>query len=71
MEDKILEIASIVFDLDKVYLNINMSRDEIPEWDSLAHIQLISEIESVFNIKIPIEDFWKINSLNQILKYFK
>ncbi|MDO6355392.1 acyl carrier protein [Caloramator sp. CAR-1] len=71
MEDKILEIASSVFNIDKAYLNINISKDELSQWDSLAHIQLISEIEDTFNIEIPINDFWKINSLKQILNYLK
>lgn len=71
MEDKILEIASNIFNIDKKDLNINISREDLSQWDSLAHIQLISEIENAFGIKIPINDFWEITSLSKILEYIK
>jgi acyl carrier protein len=37
-------------------IDINKTMDDIPEWDSLKHIQLLSAIETKFELKIDFED---------------
>ncbi len=34
----------------------------IPEWDSVAHMQLVMEIETVFDIMLPTEDVIALSS---------
>jgi len=49
--------------------------DEIPEWDSLKHIQLIIAIEEEFDITIDFSDTLDMTSISaikeKILKYLK
>ncbi|HOL87441.1 MAG TPA: acyl carrier protein [Defluviitoga tunisiensis] len=70
MEDKILEIASKVFGVSKDNLSIESNRDDIHEWDSLAHLNLIAEMEEQLNITIPFEEIGNIRSLKDFLRYF-
>ena len=70
--DKELEIVmKDVFQIKKINLEANML--EIPEWDSLKHIQLIMTIEEKFNITIDFTDTIEMTSIpiikNKILKY--
>ncbi len=70
--DKKLDIImKDVFQIKKINLDANMS--EIPEWDSLKHIQLIMTIEEKFNITIDFTDTIEMTSIpiikNKILKY--
>jgi len=70
--DKELEIVmKDVFQIKKINLEANML--EIPEWDSLKHIQLIMTIEEKFNITIDFTDSIEMTSIpiikNKILKY--
>ena len=70
--DKELEIImKDVFQIKKINLEANML--EIPEWDSLKHIQLIMTIEEKFNITIDFTDSIEMTSIpiikNKILKY--
>jgi|CZCB01.1.fsa_nt_gi acyl carrier protein len=69
MEDKILEIASKVLGLSKDSLTIESNRDDIYEWDSLAHLNLIAEMEERLNVTIPFEEIEDIYSLKDFLKY--
>ena len=48
---KLHEIFLDVFDLDELELTDETSANDIEEWDSLSHIQLIVAIEKAFGIK--------------------
>lgn len=52
-------------------ISIDIDRDEFPAWDSIAHIQLISEFENKYDINVPIEDVDKIKKLSDFLSYVK
>ncbi len=69
MEDKIIEIAASIFEMDPRKLSIENSRDEIEKWDSLAHVMLIAEIEEQFGVSIPFEETGNINQLKDFLRY--
>jgi len=49
-------------------ININQTMDEIPEWDSLKHIQLLSAIENFFNIEIDFEKSISMVDVKSILE---
>ena len=54
---KLNEIFVDVMDLaDDFELNEDMSADDIEEWDSLSHIQLMKAIEGTFGIKLTAKE---------------
>ena len=65
------KILKEVFQVEKIDLNLSM--DEIPEWDSFKHYELIVAVEKEFQIKFKIADAIEIISIliikNKILKY--
>ncbi len=69
MEEKIIEIAASIFEMDPRKLTIENSRDEIEKWDSLAHVMLIAEIEEQFGVSIPFEETGDIHQLKDFLRY--
>jgi len=69
MEDIIFEIASKVLGVNKDSLTIESNRDDIYEWDSLAHLNLIAEMEERLNVTIPFEEIENIYYLKDFLKY--
>ena len=56
--DKMEEIFTDIMDLK---LNDETSADDIEEWDSLSHIQIIVAIEKAFGIKFSSQEMitWK------------
>jgi len=56
-------------------VTLESSMEDIPEWDSLKHIQLIIAIEEEFDITINFSDTLDMTSIpsikNKILKYLK
>ena len=59
--EKLNEIFIDVLDLDKCELTDDTSSDDIEEWDSLSHIQLMDAIQKAFKIKIKAREMvsWK------------
>ncbi len=43
-----------------------MSKSITPEWDSLNHLMLLTEVEKQFNIKFTASDTVKIKSVKDI-----
>jgi len=73
--EKLNEIFIDVLDLDECELKEETSADDIEEWDSLSHIQLIVAIEKAFKIKFTSLEIMKwanvgemVNSMEEKLK---
>ena len=45
-----------------------MGPSEIPEWDSLEHLNLITDLNKAFSINIEFEDVMQINTVSDIYK---
>ena len=74
-DDQIIKKLSDIF-IDTLGVNefeLSITMDEVPEWDSLKHIQLLSSIEVAYGIEIQFEDEIEMISgkliLNKIKKY--
>lgn len=70
MEDKFLDIVASVLRVKREDLNMNLKREDLKSWDSLAHIALVAELEEEIGIEIPIEEVPNIKGLNDFKKYF-
>jgi acyl carrier protein len=65
--DKRLEkVIRSVFPIDAEVIDENWTSDDIPDWDSVGHLDLMMEIEKEFNIKIEIEEMFEIEKLGDI-----
>ena len=51
---KLEKLLKKIFQVDKISLDYSM--DDIPEWDSFKHIELIIGLEQEFNIKLEYND---------------
>jgi acyl carrier protein len=72
---QILEIFKDVLDTEEISINENTTSNDVDEWDSLTHIQLIVAIEKHFKIKFTSSEIsnWKnvgemITSINSKIK---
>ena len=69
MEKKLIEIIKKILNVE--YIEIDTNKDQISEWDSLANLQIMSEVEEKFNVKIPFEKITEIKNIRDILNIIK
>ena len=71
IDEKLKKMFFDVFEIKDIDLNSSM--DEIPEWDSFKHFELIVSLEKEFQIKLKIEDSTEITSIpiikSKLVKY--
>lgn len=61
--EKVTEIFRDVFDDDDLVIGDSTNADDIEDWDSLEHIQLIVGMEKEFKVKFDIKT---VNSLENV-----
>lgn len=57
LTDKLTEIFREVMDNDEIVLNDETTSEDIEEWDSLSHIELIDVIGKELGVKITSMEF--------------
>ena len=65
--DKLNEIFRDVLDNDEIVLADSSKADDIEEWTSLTHIQLIVEIEKAFNLRFTSEEILEWNNVGEMV----
>ena len=66
LDEKLKELLKKVFKIEKI--NLESSIEDIPEWDSLTHTQLILAIQKEFKIIIRFDDAIIMTSIPIIKK---
>ena len=62
MEDRVKEVMSDVFNIDVSLINNESSPDNIENWDSLKHMNLIIALEEEFEIEFDVGEI--VDSMN-------
>ena len=61
------------FDIEKSFLDEKLKYESIPEWDSVGHMTMISNLEEVFDIVMEMDDIIDFSSFEagkEILKKY-
>ena len=66
MEERIIDVMSSVFGVDAGTLNEESSQDNVEEWNSIKHLDLIVALEEEFDISIPIEEVGNMTNFKYI-----
>lgn len=64
---KVTEIFRDVFDDDTLVIRDSTNSDDIEDWDSLEHIQLVVDMEKAFSIKFDIKTVNTLENVGQMV----
>ena len=71
MDARLEKVLRNVFPIEGDVIDENWTSDDIPEWDSIGHLNLIMEIEKEFDTKIEIEEMFEVEKLADITRILK
>ena len=69
--EKIIAIVSKSINTHEKDININSKSSDFYKWDSLAHVNIILEIEKNTKKKIKASKMGELTSIKSILNYLK
>lgn len=64
--NKLGETIRRVFENETIEVKEATTADDVDEWDSLAHISLIEEVEKVFKVKFALGELMKLQNVGQM-----
>ena len=67
IKEKLQEIFQDIFDDDTIELFNDMNANDIEDWDSLTHIQLIVQIEKSFGIKFTTGEVVSLKNVGEFI----
>ena len=67
METQVKQIIARVLNVGLDVITDDLSAGEIPEWDSVGNLAIISTIEHELNVEFPLEDLFDLTSVKAIV----
>lgn len=68
MKEKILEIITDILQVEPGAITEDTMTSDLEEWDSLAQVMIIGEIEAKLSIKISLDEAMEVEGVRDILK---
>ncbi len=65
-ENTLKQVIATMLKVDASTINEESSMDNVPNWDSLRHMNLVLALEEEFRVSIPDEDAGNITSFKLI-----
>jgi acyl carrier protein len=67
IREKCAKVMAKVFEVDVSRINDETNPDNLPQWDSLGHVQMILELEKMFTVKISPEEGIDLESFEMVV----
>lgn len=71
MEQKIIGIIAKILEVELEEVELDTAIGDLPEWDSLHHLQLIAELEKEYGIKYAAEDLAELEDVSDLIALTK
>ena len=67
MESQVKNIIARVLNVDIDVVTDDVSSGEIPEWDSVGNLAIISTIEQELDVEFPLDELFDLTSVKSIV----
>jgi acyl carrier protein len=71
MKEKIIELMSEIFEVPVNEFPAEISQENIDNWDSLRHLNLIVELEDAFDKTFEPEEIGEMTSIDKIIQFIE
>lgn len=68
MKKQIFKLMAEVLQVAEDMITEDTHMDDLEEWDSLAHVMLIGELETRLGISIPLDEAVEITNVKELLE---
>ena len=68
MKEQIIALMEEILRVPTGTITEETKMEDVEQWDSLAHVMLIGELESRLGVSIPLEEAVEITSVKELLE---
>lgn len=68
MEEQVKGIIARVLNVDLGLITDELCSGDIPEWDSVGNLAIISTLEQELNLEFPLDDLFDLTSVQSIVE---
>jgi acyl carrier protein len=65
--ENLLRIIADILQLDHNLIRLDTSPENTPEWDSFAHLAIVTAVEVEYGISFDFEEMFEVNSVSTLL----
>lgn len=68
VRQRLQQLMRELFDDDALEARDDLTAEEVPEWDSLAHVRLIVAVEKEFGVRFASTEVGEIDSVGALVR---
>jgi acyl carrier protein len=65
--ERLQDVFREVFDDEDMVITREMTANDVVEWDSLAHMALITSVENEFNVRFTTKEILGLNNIGEFM----
>jgi acyl carrier protein len=69
VHDRLQEIFRTVLEDDDLVLSDELTADQVPAWDSVAHVSLMFTVESEFGVQFDDDQLTSFQNVGELRRY--
>lgn len=68
MKEKIIALIEEILKVEPGTITEDTKIEDVEEWDSLAHVMIIGELDEKLQISLPLDEAVEITSMKELLE---
>jgi acyl carrier protein len=65
---KVQRVFSAIFDIDPQSVSMETTPDDVVGWDSVGHLELATNLESVFEVSFDVDELMEMENVREIVR---
>ncbi len=65
---KLIDCFAQTFAIEREQITLKLAYQSIPQWDSVAHMALVTEIENTFNVTLDTDDIIGMSDVSKAVE---
>jgi acyl carrier protein len=71
LEERLAEIFDKAFGLEKNKFSLNLAPEEVSNWDSIGHMNMVMELEKEFGQQFEVDEIMEMSSTAKIAEILR
>ena len=69
--DRLATVFEKAFGFDPQRFSLQLAPEDVPNWDSIGHMNLVASLEQEFNLQFEVDEIMEMSSPQKILDILK